>query len=106
MPITPASRNHLYQFVVIAMSYPADVTQDMKDQLWTVFAQDKDALEAIQAGYEEFGPDLREVSVKADAAAVSARRIIARLGRASAQNGASAAPLPEPAVAPADAAPV
>jgi len=106
MPITPASRNHLYQFVVIAMSYPADVTKDMKDQLWTVFAQDKDALEAIQAGYEEFGPDLREVSVKADAAAVMARRIIARLGRASAQNGASAAPLPEPAVAPADTPPV
>ena len=104
MPITPASRNHLYQFVVIAMSYPADVTQDMKDQLWTVFAQDKDALEAIQAGYDEFGPDLREVSVKADAAAVMARRIIARLGRASTQNGASAAPLPEPVVVPADAA--
>ena len=104
MPITPASRNHLYQFVVIAMSYPTDVTKDMKDQLWTVFAQDRDALEAIQAGYEEFGPDLREVSVKADAAAVMARRIIARLGRASAQNGASAASLPEPVVAAADAA--
>ena len=104
MPITPASRNHLYQFVVIAMSYPADVTKDMKDQLWTVFAQDKDALEAIQAGYEEFGPDLREVSVKADAAAVMARRIIARLGRASAENGASAAPLPAPAAASAEAA--
>lgn len=103
MPITPASRNHLYQFVVIAMSYPAEVTKDMKDQLWTVFAQDKDALEAIQAGYEEFGPDLREISVKADAAAVMARRIIARLGRASAENGVSAAS-PEPAIAAAEAA--
>jgi vanillate O-demethylase monooxygenase subunit len=104
MPITPASRNRLYQFVVIATSYAVNVTQDMKDQLWSVFSQDLEALEAIQAGYDEFGPDLREVSVKADAAAVSARRIIARLGRASAQNGASAAPLPEPAAAPADAA--
>jgi vanillate O-demethylase monooxygenase subunit len=93
MPITPASRNRLYQFVVIATSYAVDVTQDMKDQLWSVFSQDQDALEAIQAGYDEFGPDLREVSVKADAAAVSARRILARLGRTAAQNEVSTAPL-------------
>ena len=83
MPITPASRNHLYQFVVIATSYAVDVTQDMKDQLWTVFSQDLEALEAIQAGYDEFGPDLREVSVKADAAAVSARRTLSRMGKAA-----------------------
>jgi hypothetical protein len=76
----------------------------MKEQLWSVFSQDLEALEAIQAGYDEFGPDLREVSVKADAAAVSARRIIARLGRASTQNGASAAPLPAPVAAPTGAA--
>jgi hypothetical protein len=93
MPITPASRNRLYQFVVIATSYPVDVTKDMKDQLWSVFSQDQDALEAIQAGYDEFGPDLREISVKADAAAVSARRILARLGRVAAQNEVSTAPL-------------
>lgn len=84
MPITPASMNHLYQFVVVVTSYPVTVTQDMKDQLWTVFSQDLGALEAIQAGYDELGPDLREVSVKADAAALSARRIIARLGQAEA----------------------
>ncbi len=81
------------------MSYPADVTQDMKDQLWTVFAQDKAALEAIQAGYDELGPDLREISVKADAAALSrgafsparpsgsaaqdSRRVSSRRGRVS-----------------------
>ena len=94
MPITPASRNHLYQFVVIAMSYPADVTQDMKDQLWTVFAQDKAALEAIQAGYDELGPDLREISVKADAAALSARRILARTGRAAAPHRIAAGSAP------------
>jgi phenylpropionate dioxygenase-like ring-hydroxylating dioxygenase large terminal subunit len=81
MPITPASRNHLYQFVVIATSYPVNVTQDMKDQLWSVFSQDQEALEAIQAGYDELGPDLREFSVQADSAAVSARRILARLGQ-------------------------
>jgi nitrite reductase/ring-hydroxylating ferredoxin subunit len=81
MPITPASRNRLYQFVVIATSYPVNVTQDMKDQLWTVFAQDCDVLEAIQSGYDELGPDVREVSVKADTAALSARRILARLGQ-------------------------
>jgi nitrite reductase/ring-hydroxylating ferredoxin subunit len=79
MPITPASRNHLYQFVVVATSYPVTVTQDMKDQLWTVFAQDRDVLEAIQAGYDELGPDKREVSVKADAATLSARRVLAGL---------------------------
>ena len=101
MPITPVTRNHLYQFVVVATSYAVNVTQDMKEQLWTVFAQDQDALAAIQAGYDEFGPDLREISVKADAAAVLARRIIARL--ASAQNGASVPPPRAPAVAPAGA---
>jgi phenylpropionate dioxygenase-like ring-hydroxylating dioxygenase large terminal subunit len=85
MPITPASRNQLYQFVVIATSYDPHVSQDMKDQLWSVFAQDLEALEAIQAGYDEFGPDMREISVKADAAALAARRIIARMGRAVAQ---------------------
>ena len=81
MPITPASRDHLYQFVVIATSYPVEVTEDMKQQLWTVFAQDQEALEAIQAGYDEFGPDMREVSVQADAAALSARRLLARMGQ-------------------------
>ena len=95
MPITPASRNYLYQFVVIATSYAVNVTQDMKDQLWSVFAQDRDALDAIQAGYDELGPDMREVSVKADAAAVSARRLLARLGRAELQNSESTEPVAE-----------
>jgi phenylpropionate dioxygenase-like ring-hydroxylating dioxygenase large terminal subunit len=85
MPITPASGNHLYQFVVIATSYPITVTQEMKDQLWSVFAQDRDALEAIQAGYDELGPDMREVSVKADTAALTARRILARAGASAVQ---------------------
>jgi len=76
MPITPASHNRLYQFVVIATSYEVNVTQDMNDQLWTAFSQDRTALEAIQAGYDELGPDVREVSVRADAAALSARRIL------------------------------
>jgi phenylpropionate dioxygenase-like ring-hydroxylating dioxygenase large terminal subunit len=89
MPITPASRNRLYQFVVIATSYPVNVTQDMKDQLWTVFAQDRDVLEAIQLGYDELGPDSREVSVKADAAALSARRILSRLGQAARERAQS-----------------
>lgn len=81
MPITPATQNKLYQFVVIATSYPVSVTQDMRDQLWTAFSQDRTALEAIQAGYDELGPDVREVSVKADAAALSARRMLAAIGR-------------------------
>jgi vanillate O-demethylase monooxygenase subunit len=85
MPITPASRNHLYQFVVIATSYDPHISQDMKDQLWSVFAQDREALEAIQAGYDAFGPDVREISVKADAAALAARRILDRMGREASQ---------------------
>ena len=85
MPITPAARNHLYQFVVIATSYPVNVTQNMKDQLWAVFSQDLEALEAIQAGYDELGPDMREFSVQADAAAVSARRILARMSQPAVQ---------------------
>lgn len=102
MPITPASGNRLYQFVVIATSYPVNVTQDMKDQLWSVFAQDQDALEAIQAGYDELGPDLREISVKADAAAVSARRILARIAQAAPNTratGSIAALAPSPSEA-------
>jgi len=94
MPITPASHNRLYQFVVIATSYPVNVTQDMKDQLWSVFSQDLDALEAIQAGYDELGPDLREISVKADAAAVSARRILARMSQGSAPHEQAVDPVP------------
>ncbi len=81
MPITPASKNSLYQFVVVVTSYPVTVTQGLKDQLWAVFTQDLQALEAIQAGYDQFGPDLHEVSVKADAAALSARRVIARMNK-------------------------
>jgi vanillate O-demethylase monooxygenase subunit len=103
MPITPASRNRLYQFVVIATSYAVNVTQDMKDQLWSVFSQDQEALEAIQTGYDEFGPDMREVSVKADAAAVSARRILARMGQAAVPHRTTAGPT-DTAVASADAA--
>jgi hypothetical protein len=55
----------------------------MKDQLWSLFSRDREALEAIQVGYDELGPDVREVGVKADAAALAARRIIARMGQAS-----------------------
>ena len=84
MPITPASMGHLYQFVIVVTSYPVQVTQGMKDQLWGVFTQDLEALEAIQAGYDELGPDPREMSVKADAAALSARRGLARMASAAA----------------------
>jgi hypothetical protein len=55
----------------------------MKNQLWSVFSQDREAPEAIQAGYGELGPDVREVGVMADAAALAARCIIARMGQAS-----------------------
>jgi phenylpropionate dioxygenase-like ring-hydroxylating dioxygenase large terminal subunit len=79
MPITPGGKNALYQFVVVATSYPVDVTQDLKDQLWSVFTQDLGVLEGIQKGYDKYGPDMSEVSVKADAAGWSARRILAQL---------------------------
>ncbi len=81
-PITPASMNRVYQFVFVVTSYPVTVTQDLKDQLWGVFTQDRKALEAIQAGYDQAGIDMREVSVKADEAAIHARRILARLAHA------------------------
>jgi hypothetical protein len=55
----------------------------MEDRLWSLFSRDREAPEAIQAGYDELGPDVREVGVKADAAALAARRIIARMGQAS-----------------------
>jgi vanillate O-demethylase monooxygenase subunit len=91
MPITPASSNSLYQFVIVSTSYPVDVTQDLKDQLWGVFLQDAGVLEAIQKGYEALGPDVNEISIKADQAAVSARRIIAKLAKQGTDQVASAA---------------
>ncbi|MBC2662788.1 aromatic ring-hydroxylating dioxygenase subunit alpha [Novosphingobium flavum] len=81
MPITPASGDSLYQFVVVSTSYPVTVTQDLKDQLWGVFLQDASVLEAIQTGYEAFGPDPNEISLKADVAALNARRIITKLAK-------------------------
>jgi hypothetical protein len=44
-----------------------------------VLTQDKVVLEAIQALYDRHGPDLPEVSVKADGAAMRARRMIAAM---------------------------
>ena len=83
IPITPVSMGHVYQFVTVVTSYPIEVTQGMKDQLWGVFTQDLEALEAIQAGYDEQGPDTREISVRADAAALSARRGLAKMTSAA-----------------------
>lgn len=79
MPITPATAGLHYHFLTMTSSYPEEHPQSLKDAMETVLTQDKVVLEAIQALYDRNGPDLPEVSVKADSAAMRARRMIAKM---------------------------
>jgi len=79
MPITPATSRFHYHFLTMTTSYPEEHPQSLKDAMEFVLTEDKVVLEAIQEIYDRRGPDLPEVSVKADEAAVRARRIIARM---------------------------
>jgi phenylpropionate dioxygenase-like ring-hydroxylating dioxygenase large terminal subunit len=77
MPITPATSRLHYHFLTMTSSYKEDHPQSLQDAMESVLSEDKVVLEAIQELYDRRGPDLPEVSVKADEAAMRARRIIA-----------------------------
>ena len=79
MPVSPASPRLTYQFLAVATSYPESRTAQQNEHVWNVFAQDRDALEAIQTGFDELGPDAPEFSVKADQAALRCRQMITDL---------------------------
>jgi phenylpropionate dioxygenase-like ring-hydroxylating dioxygenase large terminal subunit len=78
--LTPASRNRTYVHHVQITSYdpqwrPADI-----ENVRSIVAQDKVALEAVQRDFERFG-ESAEISVKADNMGIRCRRIIGRLVR-------------------------
>jgi vanillate O-demethylase monooxygenase subunit len=81
MAITPGGPRLTYQFTTVATSYPEQRTKQQNDHVWNVFTQDRDALEAIQQGFDELGPDAPEFSVKADQAALRCRQIITDMVR-------------------------
>lgn len=79
MPITPATENLHYHFLTMTTSYPEEHPQSLKAAMESVLTEDKVVLEAIQSLYERHGPNLPEVSVKADSAALRARRMLASM---------------------------
>ena len=82
MPITPVSTNRLYQFLTLTTSYPEQHPSSLIEAMRKVFGQDTVALEAIQQYYDDLGEDLPECSVKADGAALMARRNLASMSSA------------------------
>ena len=87
MPLTPATPNSVYQFLTMANSYDERDHQAVSDAMRSVLTEDKVALEAIQALYDEFGRDLPECSVKSDIGAIRGRRMLHRM--AERERGAS-----------------
>jgi phenylpropionate dioxygenase-like ring-hydroxylating dioxygenase large terminal subunit len=79
MPITPARDNELYQFLAMTASYPEEHPPELIEAMRSVLDEDRVVLEAIQALYDEGGPDLPEWSVNADVAGLRARRKLAEL---------------------------
>ena len=82
MPITPSRDNELYQFLTLTTSYPEAHPPELVDGMRAVLEEDRVVLEAIQALYDEGGPDLPEWSVNADVAGLRARRKLAELAAA------------------------
>ena len=79
MPITPANSRLHYHFLTMTASYPEEHPQSLRDAMEFVLTEDKVVLEAIQELYDRRGPDMPEISVRADEAAMRARRVISKL---------------------------
>ena len=77
MPITPATERLHYHFLTMTSSYPEEHPPSLKAAMERVLKEDQVVLEAIQSLYDRHGPDLPEVSVRADGAAMRARRRLA-----------------------------
>jgi vanillate O-demethylase monooxygenase subunit len=82
MPITPSRTNAHYQFLTMTSSYPETHPAELIEGMRAVLDEDRVVLEAIQALYDESGPDLPEWSVNADVAGLRARRKLAELAAA------------------------
>ena len=91
--ITPKDDRSCYHFIVSSMTNETfrQRTDEERKRLWDIFAQDRDALEAIQRGFEDLGPDAAEVSVRADEAGLRCRRAISELIRQEQLQDSSAA---------------
>lgn len=81
MPITPSRENQLYQFLTMTTSYPESHPTELIEGMHAILEEDCVVLEAIQALYDESGPNLPEWSVNADVAGLRARRKLAELAQ-------------------------
>jgi vanillate O-demethylase monooxygenase subunit len=81
IPVTPADDRRTYHFLGFSTSYPSGSQEDI-EFFRGVIAQDALAVSQSQRCYEETEPNFREVSVKADEAAIRSRRIIADMAAA------------------------
>ena len=78
--LTPASRDKTYVFHTQITSFDANWTPADIENVRNIVAQDKVAIEALQARYEEFG-ETDEISVKGDSMGIRSRRAIDALIR-------------------------
>lgn len=75
--ITPRDTTSCYQFTAVAQTFPF-LNPQRNDDLRNLLMEDVDAMENIQALFNSLRPEQRpEFSVKADEAAMRARRLIA-----------------------------
>jgi vanillate O-demethylase monooxygenase subunit len=78
IPVTPIDEKSTYHFLGFSTSYPSGSVDDV-DFFRVVIEQDAVAVAGCQDYYEQSGEGFSEISVKADQAAVSSRRIIAEM---------------------------
>jgi phenylpropionate dioxygenase-like ring-hydroxylating dioxygenase large terminal subunit len=78
IPITPASDTTSYHFLGFSTTYPSGGPEDV-EFFRGVIEKDALAVAASQSYFDESDADFKEVSVKADEAALRGRRIIAEM---------------------------
>jgi phenylpropionate dioxygenase-like ring-hydroxylating dioxygenase large terminal subunit len=78
IPITPASDTTSYHFLGFSTTYPSGGPEDI-EFFRGIIDQDAIAIGASQSYFEESDADFKEVSVKADEAALRSRRIVAAM---------------------------
>jgi phenylpropionate dioxygenase-like ring-hydroxylating dioxygenase large terminal subunit len=81
IPITPASDTTSYHFLGFSTTYPSGGPEDI-EFFRGVIERDALAVAASQSYFEESDSNFKEVSVKADEAALRGRRIIAEMAAA------------------------
>jgi vanillate O-demethylase monooxygenase subunit len=81
IPITPASDTTSYHFLGFSTTYPSGGPEDI-EFFRGVIDQDALAVASSQAYFDESNENFKEVSVKADEAALRGRRIVAEMAAA------------------------